>query len=184
MANTEADPAHDHMIAAAPSTLATDPVCGMTVDPAKSTHQHVHAGTVFHFCSARCQEKFIADPARYLTPRAAEPPLQAAKGTIYTCPMHPQIRQDRPGICPICGMALEPLDATAEAGPNLDLIDMTRRFWIGLVLALPVVVLEMGGHLPWLHLHDYVPANVSAWVQFALATPVVLWAGSPFFVRG
>ena len=98
--------------------------------------------------------------------------------------MHPQIRQVGPGSCPICGMALEPVIATAEAGPNPELIDMTRRFWIGAVLAVPLVVLEMGAHVPGLNLHHYVPPQISVWIQFALATPVVLWAGWPFFVRG
>src|SRR5271166_4380135 len=126
--------------------------------------------------AAGTREMVLAPPAKV---------AQAApsKGVIYTCPMHPQIRRDAPGNCPICGMTLEPLTVSADAGPNLELIDMTRRFWIGLALALPVVVLEMGGHLPWLHLHDYVPADAAVWLQFALATPVVLWAGWPFFVR-
>ena len=110
---------------------------------------------------------------------AAEP---VAAGTIYTCPMHPEIRQVGPGSCPICGMALEPLTVTAESGPNHELIDMTRRFWIGLVLAVPVVVLEMGGHVTGLTM--MLGQQLSNWLQFALATPVVVWAGWPFFVRG
>ena len=105
------------------------------------------------------------------------------KRTIYTCPMHPQIRQDGPGNCPICGMRLEPLEVMAEAGPNIELIDMSRRFWIGLVLALPVVALEMGGHIPALQLHDLISPRLSTLLQFLLATPVVLWAGWPFFER-
>src|SRR5438477_3674396 len=104
------------------------------------------------------------------------------EGTIYTCPMHPQIRQTGPGNCPICGMALEPVVATADAGPNPELIDMTRRFWIGLALAVPVMALEMGGHLT--NLHMLLGQNLSNWIQLVLATPVVLWAGWPFFVRG
>src|SRR6266567_2624461 len=113
---------------------------------------------------------------------AAEPsqaPVPA--GTIYTCPMHPQIRQVGPGHCPICGMALEP-ELAGEAGPNPELVDMTRRFWIGLVLSIPVVALEMGGHLA--NLHMLLGGNLSNRLQFAFATPVVLWAGWPFFVRG
>jgi Cu+-exporting ATPase len=159
----------------------TDPVCGMKVNPAISKHRFEHAGRTFHFCSARCREKFIAAPASYLTPptKAASP---VQKGTIYTCPMHPQIRQDGPGNCPICGMALEPLVATAQAAPNHELIDMTRRLWIGAALAVPVVVLAMGGHLPWLMV--LVPPRLSDWVQLVFATPVVLWAGLPFFQRG
>ncbi len=184
MANAETDHTHDHHGHAhgASTTLVTDPVCGMKVDPATSKHRHTYAGTPFHFCSTRCREKFIAAPASYLAPSTkAAPPVR--KGTIYTCPMHPQIRQEGPGSCPICGMALEPLQVTAEAGPNIELIDMTRRFWIGLVLALPVVVLEMGGHIPALALHELVPPRVSVLSQFVLATPVVLWAGWPFFER-
>jgi len=110
-----------------------------------------------------------------------KPPIKA--GVIYTCPMHPQIRQEGPGNCPICGMTLEPITATADVGPNRELVNMTRRFWVGLVLTLPVLVLEMGGHIPALGLHDLVPSRISTWIQFALSTPVVLWAGWPFFER-
>ncbi|EDX80464.1 copper-translocating P-type ATPase [Brevundimonas sp. BAL3] len=109
----------------------------------------------------------------------AEP---AVPGAIYTCPMHPEIRQEGPGSCPICGMALEPETVTAEAPPNHELIDFTRRFWVGLVLTLPVFALEMGGHLA--NLHMFIPGQMSNWIQFALATPVVLWCGWPFFERG
>ena len=132
--------------------------------------------------------KFLADPSRYLKPRTSgERPVAAGgkpapDGVIYTCPMHPQIRQVGPGSCPICGMALEPLTATAETGPNPELIDMTRRFWVGLVLTVPVVALEMGGHL--IRLNHLISPAVENWVQLVLATPVVLWAGWPFFVRG
>ena len=108
---------------------------------------------------------------------------RAKPGTLYTCPMHPQIRQVGPGNCPICGMTLEPVKATAEVGENHELIDMTRRFWVGLLLTLPVFVLEMGGHIPALGLHDLVPPRISIWIQFVLSTPVVLWAGWPFFER-
>ena len=157
-----------------------DPVCGMTVDPLTSKHRFEHRGKTFHFCSAGCRAKFAADPARYLDrslPKAAAP-----DGAIYTCPMHPQIRQIGPGNCPICGMALEPEVASLDAPPNPELADMTRRFWVGLVLALPAVVLEMGGHL--VGGHGWVDQTLSNWIQFAFATPVVLWAGWPFFVRG
>ena len=111
----------------------------------------------------------------------APPPKPAPAGTIYTCPMHPQIRQVGPGNCPICGMALEPETVTADAGPSAELIDMTRRFWIGLILTVPVVALEMGGHFT--NLHMLLPAETSNWIQLVLATPVVLWAGWPFFER-
>ena len=110
-------------------------------------------------------------------------PAPTVVGVIYTCPMHPQIRQVGPGNCPICGMTLEPVKATADVGENHELADMTRRFWVGLALTLPVFVLEMGGHIPALGLHDLVPPRISTWIQFALSTPVVLWAGWPFFER-
>ena len=158
-----------------------DPVCGMIVDPHITPHRHQHDGHPYYFCSKGCLAKFAAQPAKYVSDRpkvAANVP----EGTIYTCPMHPEIRQVGPGSCPICGMALEPVLATTETGPNEELIDMTRRFWIGLVLSLPVVALEMGGHLTGL-LH-YVSQSTSNWIQLILATPVVLWAEWPFFVRG
>ena len=164
-----------------PAEGARDPVCGMTVDPHTATHRHVHHGRTYYFCSAGCRAKFAADPAKYLAgDTASSEPVP--EGTIYTCPMHPQIRQAGPGACPICGMALEPELATADAGPNPELADMTRRFWIGLALAVPVVVLEMGAH--FVGPHRWVDQTLSNWLQFAFATPVVLWAGWPFFVRG
>ncbi|HEV2158659.1 heavy metal translocating P-type ATPase [Bradyrhizobium sp.] len=169
--------AHDHGAA----TKVLDPVCGMTVDPATSKHRFEHHGETFHFCSAGCRTKFAADPAKYLTKdKAPEPEMPA--GTIYTCPMHPEIRQVGPGSCPICGMALEPEVASLETGPNPELADMTRRFWIGGALALPAVVLEMGGHL--VGPHNWIDQTLSNWIQLVFATPVVVWAGWPFFVRG
>ena len=156
-----------------------DPVCGMTVDPHTAKHRADYRSHTYYFCSTGCREKFVADPQKYLGARQAE---TVPEGTIYTCPMHPQIRQIGPGSCPICGMALEPEIAGTEVGPNPELVDMTRRFWIGLVLSLPVVALEMGGHLT--NLHMLLGKNLSNWIQFVLATPVVLWAGWPFFVRG
>ena len=165
-----------------PASGVKDPVCGMTVDPATAAHRADHDGETYYFCSAGCREKFVADPARYLN-HASAPNEDAAAGTIWTCPMHPEVRQDHPGACPICGMALEPAQVTADAGPSPELIDMTRRFWIGLALAIPVFALEMGGHL-FPILHHLIPMQVSIWVQFVLATPVVLWAGWPFFERG
>jgi Cu+-exporting ATPase len=155
---------------------AKDPVCGMSVDPHTTQHRAEHAGRTYYFCSGGCRTKFLADPERYLSPEAAEPVRPDA---IYTCPMHPEIRQVGPGSCPICGMALEPLDVTAEQGPNVELIDMQRRFWIGLALALPVFLLEMGGHL----FGPILAPEISNWVQLVLATPVVVWAGAPFFER-
>jgi Cu+-exporting ATPase len=154
----------------------------MAVDPATAAHQTHHRGQQHYFCSAGCKTKFHADPDRYMSIAASRAEQVASPGTIYTCPMHPEIRRDAPGSCPICGMALEPVMATADEGPNLELIDMTRRFGIALALAAPVFVLEMGGHLVPA-LHHIVPPALSVWVQFVLATPVVLWAGWPFFER-
>jgi len=175
---------HRHPAAA----VATDPVCGMTVDPATAKHFADHGGTSYAFCCAGCRGKFLADPEKYLQaapvkPAAAPPAAPAAPtGTLYTCPMHPDIRQAGPSACPICGMALEPETAAAETTPNPELLDMTRRFWIGLALSAPVVALEMGGHLAGPRMP--IGETPSQCIQFALATPVVLWAGWPFFVRG
>ena len=169
--------------AGAPPASVKDVVCGMTVDPATTAHKADHDGKSFYFCGAGCRTKFLADPGKYLQPTPAKL-APAPKGTIYTCPMHPQIRQDGPGDCPICGMALEPLVVTAEAPPNHELTDMTRRFWIGLALTLPVFILEMGSHIPQLRLHEFASPQLSTWIQLALSTPVVLWAGWPFFARG
>jgi len=157
----------------------------MSVDPATSKHRFEHKGEAFHFCSAGCRTKFAADPAKYLDTsksHAAQPHADVPAGTIYTCPMHPEIRQVGPGTCPICGMALEPELASLETGPNPELADMTRRFWIGGLLALPAIVLEMGGHL--VGRHGLIEPTLSNWIQLVFATPVVLWAGWPFFVRG
>ena len=164
-------------------TQERDPVCGMTVDPHATAHRHQHGGRTYYFCSNGCRTKFAAEPAKYLGDAPAEAE-NVPEGTIFTCPMHPEIRQVGPGACPICGMALEPLLATADAGPNEELIDMTRRFRVGLALALPVLALEMGGHLTGLHHALGLSASASNWIQLVLATPVVLWAGWPFFVRG
>jgi P-type Cu+ transporter len=157
-----------------------DPVCGMSVDPATSKHRFDHEGETIHFCSAGCRTKFIADPQKYLGPN--KPQAAVPEGTIYTCPMHPQIRQVGSGTCPICGMALEPDVVSLDAPPNPELVDMTRRFWIGLVLSVPAIVLEMGGHL--VGGHGWVDQTLSNWIQLVFATPVVLWAGWPFLVRG
>jgi Cu+-exporting ATPase len=157
-----------------------DPVCGMTVDPATSKHRFDYRGETFQFCSAGCRSKFAADPQNYLG--EARPNADLPAGTIYTCPMHPEIRKVGPGSCPICGMALEPEVASLDAPPNPELADMTRRFWIGLALSVPPVALEMGGHLGGGH--GFVDQTLSNWIQFVFATPVVLWAGWPFFVRG
>lgn len=159
------------------ATIAThDPVCGMTVDPATPPHHADHAGQSFHFCSAGCRAKFIADPLRYLPMRRALPRRQAR-----TCPMHSQIRQAGAGSCPICGMALEPAAPSMENRPNPELVDFTRRFWVSAVLAVPLLVLTMGTDILGLH---FVSSQIPPWLQLALASPIVLWAGAPFFVRG
>jgi P-type Cu+ transporter len=157
-----------------------DPVCGMTVDPAKSVHHADHARETVHFCSAKCKEKFVADPKHYLkdTPR---PAVVAAEGAMWTCPMHPQIRQAGPGSCPICGMALEPEAPTLNDAPNPELVDFTRRLWVGGVLSIPLLLLSMGADMSGLHL---VSMSASPWIQLALTAPIVLWAGRPFFERG
>jgi Cu+-exporting ATPase len=172
---------HNHSSHGHDAATVRDPVCGMTVNPATSKHRFDYRGETWHFCSAGCRTKFAADPLAYLE-KDKRPAAAVPEGTIYTCPMHPEIRQVGPGSCPICGMALEPEVASLDAPPNPELADMTRRFWIGLVLSLPAVVLEMGGHL--VGGHGWVDPTLSNWIQFAFATPVVLWAGWPFFVRG
>jgi P-type Cu+ transporter len=157
----------------------------MAVKIAGAKHQAQHGGATYYFCCNGCREKFIAAPEKYRGAPAAPPApprTPASGGAIYTCPMHPEVRQVGPGPCPLCGMALEPVEISAEAGPNVELIDMTRRFWIGLVLTLPVLALEMGGHLTGLH--RFVPPAQSVWLQALFATPVVAWAGWPFLVRG
>jgi len=165
-----------------------DPVCRMTVNAETNPHHTEYQGQAYYFCCGGCRTKFIADPQRFLGKEtkapAAMPPEPMPEGTPYTCPMHPEIRQVGPGSCPICGMALEPLSAGKQTGPSAELIDMTRRFWIGAALAVPTMVLEMGAHFPGLNLHHYVSPQLSVWLQFLLATPVVLWAGWPFFARG
>ena len=171
--------AHGSYTTAGDDGRVIDPVCGMRVDPATRKHVLEHDHHTYHFCSAGCRTKFAADPQRYLDPKPRQDVVP--EGTIYTCPMHPEIRQVGPGSCPICGMALEPDVVTLDDQPNHELADMTRRFWIGLALALPVVVLDMGAHLAG---HSLVDSALSGWIQLAFATPVVLWAGWPFFVRG
>jgi Cu+-exporting ATPase len=163
-----------------------DPVCGMRIAPDEAVGSHVHEGTTYYFCSAKCLEDFRANPMRFTQPSAMPATTVSAsarrENAEYTCPMHPEIVRELPGSCPICGMALEPRVVTRDEKDNPELADMTRRFWMGFALALPVVVLEMGGHLA--NLHALIPPRVSGWLQLVLATPVVLWAGWPFFVRG
>ena len=212
---------------AATTTAFRDPVCGMQVKES-SPHRHLHAGHGYRFCSAGCLSKFRADPERYPAkpevgpppPMGPAPPAGAA-GATYTCPMHPEVRQqgpgtcpkcgmalepaeplapahkaewvcpmhpeivrDAPGTCPICGMALEQRTATLEAENNPELVDMTRRFWVSVALTVPLLVVVMGDMLPAHPIERVVGLTAAVWLQFALATPVVLWAGWPFFVRG
>jgi Cu+-exporting ATPase len=171
---------HKNMVARAghgDHVRATDPVCGMSVDPQTAKHRFAYKGRDYFFCSGRCRERFEAEPDKFLQPKPPE--AAAPAGTIYTCPMHPQVRQVGPGSCPICGMALEPEQVLLDDAPDPELIDMTRRFWIALTLTIPVFVIEMGGHLGLMHMPPW-----SNWISLALATPVVLWAGAPFFARG
>jgi len=180
-------------------SIVIDPVCGMKVDIRTAQHHYGLGETSYSFCSARCLENFKANPDRYLNPpehdRAVQTPAlgalpQAAEGTIWTCPMHPEVRRDGPGQCPICGMALEPLEPTLEEGPNPELIDMSRRFWVSAALTVPLVILTFGAEVlgwhPWpmreapRHLFS---APLSMLLQLVLATPVVLWGGWPFFER-
>ena len=180
---------HRHSAVGEHGTKVRDPVCGMEVDTRTAGHKLQLGEKTYYFCSARCLERFQADPDGYLNSPGADPTLsnptmgalhQAVEGTIWTCPMHPQIRRSGPGQCPICGMALEPLEPTLDDGPNPELIDMTRRFWISAALTLPLVVLAMGMELfGW----RILPMGKAEWVQLALASPVVIWGGWPFFER-
>jgi Cu+-exporting ATPase len=161
---------------------AEDPVCGMRVDRATARHMAKHEGQRFYFCSAGCQSKFEAAPEKYLAGRPAPEPMP--EGTIYTCPMHPEIEQVGPGDCPICGMALEPKGVPAgEDGPNPELVDFTRRFRIGAVLTVPLLILTMGPMLG-LPVRSWLGERTTLWIELLLGTPVILWCGWPFLVRG
>ncbi len=170
------------MPAAAHPAGEVDPVCGMTVAPERAAGHFEYRGHTYYFCGKGCLERFKADPAKYLGPSAPEPP--AVPGTTYTCPMHPEIVRDAPGACPICGMALEPTMPSLDEGPNPELADMSRRFRIAAALALPVFVLAMGDMVFGMGLGGRVDARWANWIGLVLATPVVWWAGWPFFERG
>src|SRR5215472_7092909 len=157
---------------------ARDPVCSMAVDPVTAKHRSNYAGDTYYFCSSRCRERFEAEPARYLTPTVSEPPRTAAGESRWTCPMHPQIVRQEPGSCPICGMALEPIMPVGGEAANPELRDMTRRFWVGLALSLPLIVLAMAANFVGL------APRTAVWLEPILATPAVLWCGWPFFERG
>ncbi|WP_231635443.1 HAD-IC family P-type ATPase, partial [Novosphingobium sp. ST904] len=152
----------------------------MTVDPAKTAHHTEHAGHTYRFCSAGCRTKFIADPDAYLKPKP-KPEPKATPGAMWTCPMHSQIRQEEPGACPLCGMALEPEEPSLDDAPNPELIDFTQRLWVSGVLAIPLLVVSMFAEMLGLRI---VSPAASPWVQLALTAPIVLWAGWPFFERG
>ncbi len=204
-----------------PPAEVVDPVCGMTIDPADAAGSSEYRGETYYFCNTSCLQRFKSDPEEFLKPRSDAPSVPAAAATVYTCPMDPEIRQDtpgtcpkcgmalepdlstlpatrveytcpmhpeivrdEPGACPICGMALEPRTVTAEEQPNAELIDMSRRFRIGALLGVPVVMLAMGDMIVGPGLGGRVDLGLANWVGLAFGTPVVLWAGWPFFVRG
>ncbi|TGQ56896.1 heavy metal translocating P-type ATPase [Mesorhizobium sp. M1C.F.Ca.ET.193.01.1.1] len=161
---------------------AIDPVCGMSVDRASAKHFVRHEGQGFYFCSSGCKAKFEAEPAKYLAGRPEPEPMP--KGTQYTCPMHPEIIRDKPGSCPICGMALEPMGVpTGDEGPNPELVDFTRRLWVSAVLSLPLLIAAMAPMLG-LSFESFIDGRAKTWAELALASPVVLWAALPFFHRG
>jgi len=160
-----------------------DPVCGMAVDPVTSKVCTEYDEQRYYFCCAGCRAKFLASPTQYLNPQVQSAPVPGVQGTIYTCPMHPQIRRNEPGNCPICGMTLEPEGVPEAEGTSPELKEMTRRFVVAAVLATPILVLDMGGHLGLLKMDRYVSMTASMWIQFALATPIVLWCAWPFFQR-
>ncbi|MYA28531.1 MAG: heavy metal translocating P-type ATPase [Nitrospira sp. SB0666_bin_27] len=174
----------DLMMASVP--MAKDPVCGMMVDPLSAAGQYEHAGTTYYFCNLRCEERFRNDPDGYLSGKYTQSMEEApaAPGTEYICPMCPDVVSEKPAVCPFCGMALEPRTVTMEDEANPELADMTRRFWVGLALALPVLVLAMADMIPGQPLKDILTPRWSNWLQFVLATPVVGWVGWPFFQRG
>jgi Cu+-exporting ATPase len=185
---------HGHDIAA--PGMVTDPVCGMSVDPATTKHRAAHAGHDYFFCSAGCRDRFIAEPARYVASGLAPGPAPASAAgapattapagaeILWTCPMHPQIVRNEPGTCPICGMALERMTPEAGDAANPELADMTRRFWIAGALSVPLLAMAMGDDLAKSTLDALVPPHIAVWVQLILGTPAVLWCGWPFFVRG
>ena len=178
----------NHTAAHTAHAPALDPVCGMTVDPDRAAGAYEYKGQTYYFCSTHCLHRFRDNPESFLNKTAPQPigitrQPKPAPGQKYTCPMHPEIIRDAPGSCPICGMALEPLTVSLEDEKNPELIDMTRRFWVAVVLSIPVFVLGMSDLIPSQPVQQLIPMRTLAWVQLALATPVVLWAGWPFFVR-
>ncbi|NQV94898.1 MAG: YHS domain-containing protein, partial [Sphingomonadales bacterium] len=175
-----ASPHHGHEDGGA---SVKDPVCGMTVDPDKTEYHAHHADQDYHLCSAGCRTRFVADPDHYLSPDRSAAQEAVPAGTIYTCPMHPEIRQEGPGSCPICGMALEPETFSLDSGPDLEYIDMRRRFWISAAFSLPLFLYAMGDMIPGQPLQSWLAPGTATWLQLLLASPVVLWGAWPFFVR-
>jgi P-type Cu+ transporter len=174
------DHAHCMHAASGGEAAVRDPVCGMRIEPARTPHRHAFARQDFFFCGAGCRDKFAADPGKYVAGAAARPAKTAPEGAIYTCPMHPEVRQVGPGHCPICGMALEPEAGGATEADDGERGAMLRRLWISALLAAPVIALDMAGHFGLWH----ASGRLTELVQLALTTPVVLWGGWPFFVRG
>ncbi|GAB5460661.1 heavy metal translocating P-type ATPase [Hoeflea alexandrii] len=159
-----------------------DPVCGMDVALDKGKPALEYKGNTFHFCSTGCHDKFERDPYFYLSGNKARKKASAPKTAMYTCPMDPEVVQEGPGTCPICGMALEPMDGIAE-GPNQELVDFTRRLWVSAGAAIPLLIMTMGPMLG-LPIREWIGETISLYLEFAMATPVVLWAAHPFFHRG
>ena len=168
---------------ASDSGAEKDPVCGMEVNPDTAKHTLEHASEEYFFCSAGCQQKFAADPDHYLSGAHLKPSEDIPEGTIYICPMHPEIRQEGPGSCPICGMALEPETFSLDDGPDPEYIDMRRRFWVSAAFSLPLFVYAMGDLVPGRPFDGLLRSGWSQWFQLLLAAPVVLWGAWPFFVR-
>ncbi len=174
---------HEHTTHEPRAGTVTDPVCGMEVNPSTARERVEQDGQAYFFCSSGCATKFREDPTHYLAPTQANPAPPAA-GMLYTCPMHPEIEQEGPGACPICGMALEPKMPTAEELPNVELRDMSRRFWVSAALALPVLLLAMSDMIPGLAHGGILAGPLRTWIEVVLATPAVLWGGKPLFERG
>src|ERR1051326_5364818 len=167
--------------------VAHDPVCGMMVDPATTAHHADRAGRHYVFCSGKCRDRFLAGPARYPAPDEVRQTLintpHAPSKTLWTCPMHPQIVRSEPGSCPICGMALEPMVPSGAEAENPEFRDMTRRFWVGLSLSVPLLTMVMAAHVS-MSFAAVTASRAAVWVQLVLGSPAVLWCGWPFFQRG
>lgn len=174
---------HAHALGGPKNETAVDPVCGMSVVRDGARHVFEHAGETYYFCHAGCKTKFEGDPTRYLDGGAGPEPQEAPPGTFYTCPMDPEVIQEGPGICPICGMALEPMGVPqADQGPNPELVDFSRRLWVGATLTIPLLILAMAPMVGF-PLREWVGEANAQWAELVLATPVVLWCGWPFFER-